>query len=119
MKKNPFRGMEPRELAVIHKLLEPTFPGRDQLLQQLESAEVRTIDGDGSLEFSVKSDTSANDIKHAVPTEAEYEDPDGVTVHVLLHVAGTKAKEVEFYREDGQQVQSWPTVTSMRVFAPE
>ncbi len=58
-------------------------------------------------------------MKYVVPTEGEYEDPDGVTVHVLLHLAGERAKELEFFREDGCRVQTWPDPVSIRVFAPE
>jgi len=119
MNTGPFRDMQPRELNLIRKLLEPMFPGRSELSQQLETAKVRTIDTDGSLEFSISSATKADHVKYVVPTEGEYEDPDGVTVHVLLHMLGDKAKELEFYREDNGQVQSWPDSESLRVFSPE
>jgi hypothetical protein len=115
----PFRDMQPKERELIRKLLEPMFPGRDELAQQLETAKVRTIDNNGSLEFMVSSPTKASRVKYAVPTEGEYEDPDGVTVHVLLRMLGDKVKELEFYREDNGQVQSWPDPGSVRVFAPQ
>jgi hypothetical protein len=111
--------MQPKERGLIRKLLEPVFPGRDELSQQLKTAKVRTIDEDGSLEFSISSNTKADHVKYVVPTEGEYEDPDGITVHVLLHVAGDKAKELEFYREDNARVQTWPDPGKVRVFAPE
>lgn len=114
-----FREMQPRERELIQKLLEPMFPGRDEVSQQLETAKVRTIDEDGSLEFSVSSSIRADHVKHVVPTEGEYEDPDGITVHVLLHLAGDKVKELEFFREDGSRVQTWPHPDSIRVFAPQ
>lgn len=119
MNTEQFREMHPRERELIHRLLAPVFPGRDELSQQLETAKVRTIDEDGRLEFSVSSTIRADHVKYAVPTEGEYEDPDGITVHVLLHVAGGKAKELEFFREDGSPVQTWPDPDSIRVFAPE
>lgn len=118
MNTEPFRGMQPKERELICKLLEPEFPGRDELSQQLETAKVRTIDEDGSLEFSISSSTKADHVKHVVPAEGEYEDPDGMTVHVLLHLAGDKAKELEFFREDGSRVLTWPNPDSVRVFAP-
>jgi len=114
-----FRDMQQKERELIRKLLEPAFPGRDELVQQLETAKVRTIDSDGSLEFLITSPVKANSVKSRVPTEGEYEDPDGVTVHILLHVVGDKAKELEFYREDCGQVQSWPDPNAVRVFAPK
>jgi hypothetical protein len=111
--------MQPKERELICKLLEPEFPGRDELSEQLETAKVRTIDEDGSLEFLINSSTKADYVKFVVPTEGEYEDPDGTTVHVLLHVVGDRAKELEFYREDNARVQTWPDPASVRVFAPE
>jgi hypothetical protein len=110
--------MQPRERDLIHRLLEPVFPGSDELSQQLLTATARTIDEDGCLVFSVTQTEKANHVKYAVPTEGEYEDPDGITVHVLLHVRGGKAKELEFYREDNKPVQTWPDLASIRVFAP-
>jgi Domain of unknown function (DUF6984) len=114
-----FRELQPKERELIRKLLEPVFPGRDELSQQLDTAKVRTIDEDGSLEFSINSSIRADNVKHVVPTEGEYEDPDGITVHVLLHLLGDKAKELEFFREDGSRVQTWPEPGFVRVFAPE
>lgn len=119
MNTEPFREMQPRERELIHELLAPMFPGRDELFQQLETAKVRTIDEDGSLEFSVCSSIRADHVRHVVPTEGEYEDPDGITVHVLLHLAGPKVKELEFFREDGSRVETWPDPDSIRVFTPE
>ena len=114
-----YREMRPNERELIYKLLEPTFPGRNQLSDQLESAKVRTIDDDGSLEFLICSSTKADHLKYVVPTEGEYEDPDGITVHVLLFVKDDRAAELEFYREDNTQVQTWPNPNTLRVFAPE
>jgi hypothetical protein len=119
MTPEPFRDMQPKERELVRKLLAPMFPGRDELSQQLETAKVRTIDEDGSLEFSISSSIRADHVKHVVPTEGEYEDSDGITVHVLLHLLGDKAKELEFFREDGSCVQTWPDPGSVRVFAPE
>ena len=119
MSPESFRDMYPRERDLIRKLLGPAFPGRDELSEQLKTAKVRIIDEDGSLEFSISSDARADRVKHVVPTEGEYEDPDGVTVHVLLHLFSDKAKELELFREDGSRVQTWPDPDFVRVFAPE
>jgi hypothetical protein len=119
MNKELFREMQPKERELISKLLEPVFPGRDELSQQLEMAMVRTVDEDGCLEFLINSITKADQIKYAVPTEAEYEDLDGITVHVLLHMRGGIAKELEFYREDNARVQTWPNMVALHVFAPD
>ena len=119
MNHEPFREMNERERWLIRKLLTPEFPGGDELAQQLETAKVRAIDEDGCLEFLVSSDIRAEHVKYRVPTEGEYEDPDGITVHVLLHVVDLKAKELEFFREDSAPRRTWPNPDLVRVFAPE
>lgn len=113
---HPFREMQPREKELIRKLLEPDFPGRKELLQQLETAQVRTIDNNGSLEFLITSPVKVNFVQFVVPVEGEYKDSDGTTVHVLIHILGGQAKELEFYRDDNGQVQSWPDPNTVRVF---
>jgi hypothetical protein len=111
--------MHVHEKQLIDKLLAPTFSGRDELKLQLQNASVATVDENGSLEFFLKSDISADHVKYVVPTEGEYEDTDGVTVHILLHVVRGKAKELELYKEDNSQVIKWPDPECVRVFAPE
>lgn len=113
-----YRDMTDRERGLLAKLLAPDFPGRDALAAQLATAQVRVIDEDGCLEFLVRSDEGIDAVKYAVPTEGEYEDVDGVTVHVLLYVTGKKVQELEFYREDNARVRSWPRLEALRVFAP-
>lgn len=110
--------MTPEERQLIDRLLSPSFRGRDRLVEQLADAKVRQIDDDHGLEFLVSTDSSLEAVKYGVPTEGEYEDPDGTTVHVLLHVMGNIAYELEFYREDGAMVRSWPDLALLRVFAP-
>jgi hypothetical protein len=83
------------------------------------TARAKTIDEDGSLEFLVSSGMAADHVKYSVPIEGEYEDPDGITVHVLLHVVDGKTKELEFFREDNARVRTWPDPASLRVFAPK
>lgn len=119
MNKKLFREMELRERRLVHRLLEPAFPGRNELREQLETARVRVVDDDGCLEFSITSSTEARQAKYAVPSEGEYEDADGITVHVLLHMVRGKAKELEFFREDGGRVKTWPDPDTLRVFAPD
>ena len=113
-----FRNMIKRERELILKLLAPDFPGKDELTLQIETAQVKVLDEDGCLEFLVHSEVDAKSVKYVVPTEAEYEDSDGITVHVLLHMSGKKVKELEFFREDNRRVRSWPALDSIRVIAP-
>jgi hypothetical protein len=111
--------MQQNEEELIRKLLEPAFPGRSELLQQMETAKVRVIDDNGSLEFLINSVIKAEHVKYAVPTEGRYADPDGMDVHVLLHVIGNKAVELQIFRDDSARVQTWPDAGVVEVFAPD
>jgi len=86
MNRQDFRDMTDRERSLIRVLLSAAFPGRDELAEQIETAHVRDLDEDGSFEFYVRSGRCPAPVKYVVPVEGEYEDPDGVIVHVLLHM---------------------------------
>ncbi len=75
---------------------------------------VRAIDEDKSLEFSVKSDVKSK-VKKRIPVEAEFEDADGVLIHILLHVIDGKANELEIYKEDGSPIIKRPDPSKMKV----
>jgi hypothetical protein len=111
--------MTSQERELVDRLLSPAFPGRDAIGDRLRDAKVRQLDENGSLEFLTSSDASLDGVRYAVPTEGEYEDLDGITVHVLLHVVGNRVTELELYREDNACVQTWPDPETVRVFAPE
>jgi hypothetical protein len=102
----------------VGKLLSQEFPGRDGLVKQFGSAEVRSIDGDGSLEIRVSAGAVRADVARRVPIEAELEDLDGVQIHVLLHAPDGVISELEIYREDSQPVQRdlEPGAMSLLVF---
>ncbi len=119
MKNQLFRAIQPQEQRVISSLLVEPFPGRDEIFEQMATAMAKTIDENGSLEFLINSLTKLNHVKYVVPVEGEYEDRDGGTVHVLLHVSGDKIHELEFFREDGARVLSWPVTALLRVFVPQ
>ena len=94
-----FREPSSSEREIINRLREARFPGRDELAKQLGNCLVRIIDEDGSLEFDIRADVKAP-VSHRIPVEAMAQDVDGVMIHVLLHVVGGKAKELEVYKDD-------------------
>jgi hypothetical protein len=85
-------------------LLSAGFPGRDTLMEQAAVASVRSIDNNGSLEFAPPDKEPAK-VARRIPVEAELEDSDGVTIHMLLHVVDGLLKELEIYRDDSGRVQ--------------
>jgi hypothetical protein len=90
---------------LISALLAADFPGREALSEQLGSVAVRPLDENGSLELSTAAGAPRAEVVRRVPVEAELEDRDGVTVHVLLHVVDGLLKELEVYREDSGPLQ--------------
>jgi hypothetical protein len=103
----PFTDWERR---LIHKLLLAPFPGRDELLAQLQDAVCTsfTENGDrlanGGLFFKTANPIRAR-VASGVPTEGEATDVDGVVIHYLLHVYDGTIGGLEVYKEDSSKVQ--------------
>ncbi len=105
-----FRPLSDLERQLLAVLLSTDFSGRDAVAEQVAVASVRGIDDNGSLEFA-PSDKPPAEVVRRIPVEAELDDSDGVTIHVLLHVVDGLVKELEVYRDDSGRVQ--------RALAPE
>jgi hypothetical protein len=122
MSREPSRSREPskpralasEELAVLAALLSTTFPGRDALTEQMQSAAAALIDDNGSLRLYAAVGPLAA-VDRRVPIEAEVEDADGVTVHILLHVLEGRMHELEIYREDSGSLLRPLDVGAMRL----
>lgn len=105
------------ERQVIERLLEVNFLGQNVIFEQINSSLVTKIDENGSLKFNVKIRAKAN-VKQRVPIEAECEDVDGVTIHVLLHVVDGIVDELEIYKDDSSLVIKMPDPKDLRLFEP-
>jgi hypothetical protein len=99
-----FRPLSDLEAQLLAVLLGTNFSGRDALAEQVAAASVREIDHNGSLEFA-PADATPAEVARRVPVEAELDDNDGVTIHVLLHVVDGLLKELEVYRDDSGRIQ--------------
>jgi uncharacterized protein DUF6984 len=99
---------------MLERLLSEAFPGRGEISQQVENCSVQTIDEEGSVRLMPRNRIKAN-VLQSIPTEAEAEDQDGVTVHALLHVKEGVAHLVEFYKDDGSPIIKLPDATTWRV----
>ena len=78
---------------------------------------MRQIDANGNLEWDVGTSPLANS-NFRIPVEGEFEDVDGVTIHILLHVVNGLVTELEVYKEDGSLVECLPKPESLRLFSP-
>jgi hypothetical protein len=97
-----WRPIAPDERALVEALLAEAFFGRDGLRAQVEGAEARTIDSDGS--FALKVIGAAVRVLERVPVTGSTRDAEGIGVEVLLHVVDGVMSEVEIYRIDGKPV---------------
>jgi hypothetical protein len=102
-----FRQLTAVERALLERLLEADFTGRDELAPLLRSAIVRNIDEDCGLELESQVHGKAP-VARRIPVEAEGKDEDGVVIHMLLHVVDGRPVELEFFREDGTTVKKVP-----------
>jgi hypothetical protein len=109
-----FRHLTAREQGIIDRLLEKAFPGRDEICKQIKQCLVRTIDEDKSLGFLVEVNVPSH-VKRRIPVEAEFQDADGVLIHILLHVVDGKVKELEIYKEDGSSIIENPDPSKLKV----
>ena len=111
-----WRDLAPNETKILRKMLSQDFPGRNEMASQIERAQARQIDEEGSLEFKVPPEPRI-ETKHRIPVEAECADIDGVRVHFLLHVVDGRIKELEIYKEDSSPLFSRPCPDRLEVIA--
>jgi hypothetical protein len=112
-----YRPLKTNERELLEKLLEPDFPGRDELLGQISSVTAKEIDEDGGLALQCAPSRPAP-VKCRVPTEGECVDADGVAIHVLLHVVDGTMSELEIFKDDSSRVQNPPVARDLVLFTP-
>ena len=111
------RPLKIRERELLEKLLEPEFPGRDELRRQLDSVTAKEILEDGTCALQCRPCLPAP-VKRGVPTEGECPDADGVTIHVLLHVKDGFMSELEILKFGSSKILNPPTARGLVVCPP-
>jgi len=113
-----WRAAKPNERALLMHLLRGDFQGKAEILQQMASLQVMSIDQKGSLKLSTDgplADVKDNDAPSPrandfIPVEGFYDDgtSDGWSpirmarlVRLALHVTNGRISELEIYKEDG------------------
>ena len=114
-----YRSPSAIELTLLKKLLERDFPGRDNLLRQLDGLSVKTVDEEGSLSIQVDSLAPSAEAKSRVVAEAYYCDEgdgipcEGARGNVLLHVVKGELTEIEIYKVDGSPIEKGPSAEGL------
>jgi len=108
-----FRKPTDAERALLDRLLEVQFPGRNELAPMIGDILVRKLYDDGGLELKTQTDGKAPVVKR-IPVEAEAKDDDGFTIHALLHVVDGRPIELEIYK-DGGSVEKMPPASAFEL----
>lgn len=119
-----WRQIEPRERALLMHLLRGEFHGRAEILEQLQSLEVKPISPEGSLRFRSSGpladvediDAPSNRANDKVPIRGFYDDDLSSNaifrfaslVMLVVHVTDGKISELEIYKEDGSTINNDP-----------
>jgi len=111
-----FRPLLPRERKLLERLLEPRFPGRDELLAQLDGLFARELDDEGCLEFECRSGPRA-EVKWGRPTEGQGPGSDGAIHHVALHVDDGFMTRLTVWSEGSEKASGLPSPLGLKVFA--
>ena len=112
------RPLSAEERRVLHVLLEPAFPGRDSLMQQLHVAQVSEESRSGCPTIAFQVDplkAPPAKVRQRIPVEALGIDVDGQEVHILLHVVDGYLNELEFFRYDHASVSPIAKLRSIQV----
>jgi hypothetical protein len=118
MTKESFRPLSDYEKAVLERLFEVDFPGREELKEQVSHAAASLIRGTGDNYRSINMQTSSDRIaavKDRVPVIGMTKDEGGGHVEILLHVIEGKIHELEFVRMDGEPMVGLPRLDIMQL----
>ncbi|HVT10355.1 MAG TPA: hypothetical protein VHO67_23000 [Polyangia bacterium] len=113
-----FRLLTDAEREVLETLLEPEFPGRDELRLQLAQAAGRPLDHDGCVEFAPGNGPRAA-VRFKIASAGEYVDEQGRNVHVQLHVGDGRLTSLEIHMADGSIPTGFPPARELRLYAPD
>jgi hypothetical protein len=112
-----FRPLKTHERELLERLLEPKFPGRDELRHQLKSVSAKQIFEDGTLVLQCDASPPAP-VKCRVATEGECVDADGGRICVLLHVVNGVMNELEIFKWGSSSIISPPSARDLVLFTP-
>ena len=106
-------------IAVLQRLLSSSFPGVEQLREQLKGLLVQPLDQEGSLRLIVQNKCVAR-VAARVPVEGSYSDSYSLNdfearVRILLHVLDGELFELEVYKDDGTPILRLPDVSELRI----
>lgn len=90
----------------LEKILSQEFPGKTEIVAQINSSKVyrEYTDSYLALKFKVDSSMPPTDIKVRVPVEMRVYESDKVPIQILLHVVQGYVSELEVFRADSSKI---------------
>ncbi len=113
----PVRDLSPDESSVVELLLSADFPGAVELREQAKWSRIGLQDHGGvvTIGFAPTGDHPVAPVEQRIPVEAEANDQDGMTIHLLLHVVGGMLREIEIFREDSAPIRRFPSTGDLKL----
>src|SRR4051812_9492896 len=94
MDETPLRALQPAERAILDRLLEADFMGRDEVREQVKNVLARTVDEDGSIKLVTTGGPPAP-VRFLAPVSGQALDEDGVGMEILLRMEGDRVHECQ------------------------
>lgn len=102
-----FRPLKDRERKILNTFLKKEFPGRKEIIEQIDKSLVRNIeeydDKWGSIEFRTSSPHKAV-VESRIPVQGLVNDEDGIPIELFLHVVEGSVNELEIVRADNSPI---------------
>ncbi|HYW39595.1 MAG TPA: hypothetical protein VE957_15910 [Terriglobales bacterium] len=114
-----FRQLDTRERALLEKLLDAEFLGRDELHAQLDSLTAKQIEEDGTLTLRCASGPPSPS-KYRLAMEGWYKDVDGMAISVMLHLDKDGFMSMlEIIKYGGSPIIDPPSARALVLLLPE
>ncbi|HLJ84941.1 MAG TPA: hypothetical protein VKT51_12280 [Candidatus Eremiobacteraceae bacterium] len=109
------RNLTACERRILDALLSNSFPGSNELRQQLvdPGMSVTSLGEILRFDFHLPNTPRAN-VEFQVPVEATSHDVDGIQINFALHVVHGRLSELEIYRIDGSPMECEPGIEKMK-----
>jgi len=115
-----FRPLNPRERALLEKLLEAHVPGEEEFRTQLASVTAKQLHEDGTLVLRCASGPPSPAYGQGLVAEGWCKDADGLTICVMLHVNREGfMRMLEIFKADGSEITNPPSAPEMMLLLPE
>jgi hypothetical protein len=117
MNDQSFRKFTDYERAVLDRILELDFRGKEEIKDQFSQATASLIEGTDDNYGSIKIKTLSNkkaDVMKRVPVMGVTRDEGGGPVEILLHTADGIVVSLEFVRMDGAPMVGLPQLDIMQ-----